>query len=129
MPVHRGTALSGPLVKDLVQRNPRLKFFQLAIGRAGTYTQFQRTRAPDDRYGNAGVGVVRGPGKQIVDISARKALRLSERFTLRIQADFFNTFNIRNFGNPSVSVTDVAYGRISTADPGRNIQLDTRLTF
>ncbi len=85
--------------------------------------------APNERYGNSGFGVVTGPGKQIIDISARKAFRLSDRFTLRIQADFFNTFNITNFGNPTVNVSDIAYGRISSADPGRNIQLGTRLTF
>jgi hypothetical protein len=112
---------------DYVGLDPRLPSDQRSV--QGWLNRAAFVAAPDDRYGNAGVGVVTGPGKQIIDLSLRKAFRLSDRFTLRVQGDFFNAFNIANFGNPTTSVTDIAYGRISTADPGRNIQLGTRLTF
>ena len=85
--------------------------------------------APADRLGNTGVGIIRGPGKQIFDFSFRKNFSMTERVRLRIQADMFNILNITNFANPSVTATDAAYGTIGSADPGRNIQLGVKLTF
>lgn len=85
--------------------------------------------APNNRYGNAGVGIISGPGKQMVDISLRKYFSMTERIKLRVQADFFNIANIANFGNPNVVLSDVNYGTISSADPGRNIQLGLKVTF
>ena len=85
--------------------------------------------APNDRLGNVGAGVIRGPGKQIFDFSFRKNFALTERVSLRVQADMFNILNIANFGNPNVTATDAAYGTIGSADPGRNIQLGIKLRF
>jgi hypothetical protein len=85
--------------------------------------------APNDRFGNAGVGIVRGPVKQIFDMSLRKYIALNERIRLRIQADFFNALNITNFGNPNVNASDVNFGTITGADPGRNIQFGLKLNF
>jgi hypothetical protein len=85
--------------------------------------------AANDRFGNAGTGIIRGPNKQIFDFSFRKQFSLSERIGLRVQADMFNILNITNFGNPNVTVTDAAYGTIGGADPGRNIQLGMKFIF
>jgi hypothetical protein len=96
---------------------------------AGWLNRAAFAAAQNDRYGTAGIGIITGAGKRMIDFSARKTFRLSERFRLQIQSDFFDTLNITNSGNPGVTVADVAYGRIRTADGGRNIQLGTRLTY
>jgi hypothetical protein len=87
------------------------------------------TRAPDERRGTAGIGVIEGPGRQVWDISLRKRFAVHEKIGLQFQADFFNAWNFVNFNNPNVTTTDVAYGTINGAAPGRNLQFGLKLTF
>ena len=86
-------------------------------------------RAPDERRGTAGVGVIQGPGRQVWDVSLRKRFALREQVGLQFQADFFNAWNLVNFNNPNVNTTDLAYGAINGAAPGRNLQFGLKLTF
>ena len=59
----------------------------------------------------------------------RKQFRLSERFSLRFQADMFNAFNRVNFRAPAIVVTTAGFGTITTAGPARNIQFGLKLNF
>jgi hypothetical protein len=85
--------------------------------------------APESRLGTAGVRSVPGPGLQLWDLSLRKRFALTERWRLQFQADFFNLFNKANFLNVATTVTNADFGTITSAAPGRNIQLALRLTF
>jgi TonB dependent receptor len=85
--------------------------------------------APESRLGTAGVRTVKGPGLQLWDLSLRKRLAETERWRLQFQADFFNLFNKANFLNVATTVTSADFGSITSAAPGRNIQLALRLTF
>lgn len=85
--------------------------------------------SPANAEGNAGVGIIEGPGWQNWDISLRKVFQIREGWTLRIQADTFNLANHPNFGNPDVTVTDSAFGSISSSQPARNIQFGARFAF
>jgi hypothetical protein len=85
--------------------------------------------APESRLGTAGVRNVLGPGLQLWDLSLRKRFALTERWRLQFQADFFNLFNKANFLNVATTITGAEYGTITSAAPGRNIQLALRLTF
>jgi hypothetical protein len=87
------------------------------------------TRAPNERRGVSGIGMIEGPGRQVWDMSLRKRFALREKVGLQFQADFFNAWNLVNFNNPNVNTTDVAYGSISGAAPGRNLQFGLKLTF
>ena len=88
------------------------------------------------------MGSVIGPSLQTWDFSMRKQFRINERFGLRFQADMFNAFNRANFRLPDVSFgtlatradgttgpSNAAFGKISTAGPGRNIQFGLKLNF
>jgi outer membrane receptor protein involved in Fe transport len=66
---------------------------------------------------------------QLWDLSLRKRFALTERWRLQFQADFFNLFNKANFLNVATTITGAEYGTITSAAPGRNIQLALRLTF
>ena len=85
--------------------------------------------APPTRRGNSGVGNVQGPNLQTWDFSMRKQFQLSERFSLRFQADMFNAFNRVNFRAPSTVITTGGFGTITTAGPARNIQFGLKLNF
>jgi hypothetical protein len=54
----------------------------------------------------------------------------SERAVVQFRAEFFNLFNIVNFGLPSNTVLGPGFGRISrTAGASRQIQLSLKLIF
>lgn len=52
-------------------------------------------------FGNAGRNCIIGPPQKNVDFTAGKIFKLTERQTLRFQAEFFNLFNHPSFANPS----------------------------
>ncbi len=86
--------------------------------------------APNDRRGNAGVGVVEGPAYYVWDVSFRKKFSVTSRVKLGVQADVFNLFDRVNLGNPNITTTAADYGRINaTAGPARQMQLGARLEF
>jgi hypothetical protein len=85
--------------------------------------------APEDRRGNAPVGIIQGPGRHTWDLSFRKKFRISGPRQLGVQADVFNLFNRVNFNNPNVNTTDTAYGRITAAGPPRQVQIGIRFEF
>jgi carboxypeptidase family protein len=86
-------------------------------------------RPSDDSRGISGVGVIEGPGRYLWDLSLRKRFSLTEKFKLQFQADYFNAWNFVNLNNPNVDSNNNAYGTISGAAPGRNIQFGLKLTF
>ena len=83
-------------------------------------------------FGNAGVGIVRGPGQKNVDFSVIKQFPLiGERTRLEFRAELFNALNHPNFSNPSLSQTTASsFGRIltTTVNP-RVAQLALKFAF
>ena len=85
--------------------------------------------APDTRRGNAGIGIVSGPGLQVWDISLRRRFSFTENMNLQFQADLFNAFNRANFLNLSLNTSNADFGSITSSAPGRNVQFGLKLTF
>jgi hypothetical protein len=85
--------------------------------------------APNGRRGNSGAGIVQGPGLLLWDLSLRKEFAATERIRIRFQGDIFNVPNRANFRGLNTNLTDLAFGRISAAGPGRNVQLGLKLRF
>ena len=85
--------------------------------------------APEDRRGNAAVGIIQGPGRHTWDLSFRKKVRITGRAKVGVQADVFNLFNRVNLNNPSVNFNDTNYGRIASAGPPRQVQIGLRFEF
>jgi hypothetical protein len=90
---------------------------------------------PAGTYGDAGRGILTGPGLADLDLSLFKNLAIAERTNLQIRAEFFNTLNHANFGTPNAIVfsgtqTSATAGLItSTATTSRQIQFGMKLTF
>ena len=66
-------------------------------------------------FGNSGPGIILGPGQFNWDISLIKNTRITERQSIQLRAEFFNTFNHPQFGNPAVARdTPGTFGQITT---------------
>lgn len=66
-------------------------------------------------FGNAGVGILRGPGTKQLDWSLLKNIHLNEKRYFQFRSEFFNVFNTPQFNNPNASLGSPAFGRISSA--------------
>ncbi len=82
-----------------------------------------------ERPGNAGRNTIRGPGFAATDLSLFKNVEVggSRRIQLRVEA--FNLFNQTHFNNPSGVINTVTFGRITSAQDGRVMQLGIKYLF
>jgi hypothetical protein len=85
--------------------------------------------APDDRRGNAEIGIIEGPHWYQWDLSMRKNFSLPGTVKLQVRADVFNVFDRVNFNNPNTTVTSADFGSITSARIPRQTQLSFRLSF
>ena len=78
------------------------------------------------QIGDAGRGIVRGPGFARTDLSLVRtfALPKAQRVELRIEA--FNLFDQDRLGNPGLSLGTPTFGVITSADDGRIVQLGVK---
>jgi hypothetical protein len=87
------------------------------------------------RFGNAGVGILRGPGTEVFSMSLAKRFSLTERVNLRYEATMSNLFNHTNLDIPAtLNIDSGSFGRIQATQKGdlagpRTIQMSLRLSF
>jgi hypothetical protein len=79
--------------------------------------------------GNEGRNVITGPGLAVWDTSLERQARLGERANLVFRVDCFNLTNHPNFDRPGLIVGTSNFGRISSAENSRQIQLALRVTW
>ena len=80
-------------------------------------------------FGNAGVGIVRGPGLRVLDLSTSKKVHLSRSYALELRAEFFNVFNTPVFMAPDRFLTSPTFGQVRGSQLEREIQLAAKLLF
>ena len=81
------------------------------------------------QYGNSSRDILRMPGVENVDASFFKSFSVFERLSLQTRFEGFNLFNHTNFGAPDNSVSSPTYGVISSAAPGRIIQVAMKVIW
>ena len=87
------------------------------------------------RFGALGRNTLRGPGLRNADVALIKDTPVGRRGTaelgtLQFRAEFFNLFNIVNFGLPANTVEGPGFGMISrTAGSSRQIQFSLKLIY
>jgi hypothetical protein len=72
--------------------------------------------APTDStgtYGDAGRGIIRGPGSFNIDASLIKNTKIG-RVATEIRLEAFNLLNHPQFGNPNTTLGNAAFGTISS---------------
>ena len=82
-------------------------------------------------WGNSGRNILRAPGTVNVDFALSRAFYPGAHEDRRIQvrSEFFNALNHTNFSVPVNSIDSPAFGTITSAMPGREIQFGARLEF
>ena len=80
-------------------------------------------------FGNAGVGIVRGPGLRVLDLSMAKRMSWARRYAIELRAEAFNLFNTPVFEAPNRVLTSPTFGQVRSSQLEREIQLGLRLLF
>jgi hypothetical protein len=121
---------SGAVREDYFGRGPdNASFFSIPINVPGG------TGPNHGRFGTLGRNTFRGPGFQQYDVALIKDTPFghrgnSELGTVEFRAEFFNVFNLVNFGLPSNILRGSGFGIISkTAGPSRQIQFSLKLIY
>ena len=80
-------------------------------------------------YGNAGRNFINGPALFNSDITLMREFPIRERMRTQFRGEFFNAFNQVHFNNPNTTVGAGTFGQITSAGPGRVIQLAIKLLW
>jgi len=89
---------------------------------------------PIARFGNAGVGILTGPGTFSWNAGMHKRIALTESVSFRLEGSFTNLPNWTNLGDPNLNIADNNFGRITGSrgvdfGGGRTGQVSLRLEF
>ena len=80
-------------------------------------------------FGNAGTGVLVGPGLKQLDLSLGKNFRLNEARRFEFRAEFFNFTNHPNFYRPETAFDNANFGVVSQALESRQIQFGLKFVY
>ncbi|MDQ3173877.1 MAG: hypothetical protein M3Q91_09255, partial [Acidobacteriota bacterium] len=109
--------------------NPVLPESQRTVQRWFNTDAFAVFNPSPQAFGNAGVGIMRGPGYVNFDFTLAKNFDLTERFRAQFRTEFFNAFNRANFGPPNIARESSGFGQILGASNARIIQFGLKLYF
>ncbi|MBI3697833.1 MAG: TonB-dependent receptor, partial [Acidobacteria bacterium] len=84
---------------------------------------------PQFQYGNAGRGILVGPGNFNLDLGVHRNFRFWERSLLSFRWELFNALNHANFAVPNSAIGNPTAGQISGTAPARIMQLALKFTF
>jgi hypothetical protein len=126
--VNRGASLRPDAVSThYYEGQSRAQYFNLAA--------FSPTPAGVGRFGNAGVGILQGPGTAAVSLGIAKSFPLTERAKLRFESTFTNVLNHTNFAPPATQIDNTTtFGILSAPQTAENAgnrtgQVALRLDF
>lgn len=90
---------------------------------------FANVPAGTIRPGNAGRGIVNGPGFYRWDLSLFKNITFAERFRLQIRGESTNTFNHTNPNAVGTQLGSTTYGNVTSYRDPRILQLAAKFYF
>jgi hypothetical protein len=70
-----------------------------------------------------------GPGVNDWDLNLSKTFHIRDTHQIQFRGEFFNAFNHPSFNNPGSTFGTPSFGVISSADPGRIIQVALKYNF
>jgi hypothetical protein len=87
------------------------------------------TRPAPGTFGNAGLGIIRGPGFQNFDLALFKDFRVMERMNAQFRLESFNLPNHPILSNPGTDPLAGTFGLVTSKYNQRNIQLGLKFRF
>ena len=126
--VNRGAYLRPDVVsKNFYANQSRTHYYNLAA--------FSATPANSGRFGNAGVGILEGPGTAAVSLGLAKVFPITNTVHVRFESTFTNVLNHTNFAPPATQI-DIpsTFGQLTAPTTAENAgnrtgQLALRLDF
>jgi hypothetical protein len=111
---NRGAVLRPDAVsKNYNAGQSRSQFFNLAA--------FAPTPVGAGRFGNAGVGILQGPGTEAVSLGVAKSFRVTEKVHARFESTFTNVLNHTNFAPPATAIDSPStFGKLIGAQTAEN---------
>jgi hypothetical protein len=112
--VNRGAFLRPDQVStNFYQGQSRAQYFNLAA--------FVPTPAGAGRFGNAGVGILQGPGTTAASLGLAKVFRPTEGVRVRFESTFTNVLNHTNFAPPATQIdVPTTFGVLSAPQTAEN---------
>jgi hypothetical protein len=80
-------------------------------------------------FGNSPRSGLRGPRLATTDVTLEKSIRLKEKLKFDLRGEFYNILNHANFNVPGATFGAADFGLVTSARPGRTVQLAGRLSF
>ena len=110
---NRGALLRPDVISnDFSKGRSRDQYFNLAA--------FQATPSGAGRFGNAGVGILEGPGTKTLSLGVAKSFRISEGTKIRFESSFTNILNHTNFAPPATQIDNTGFGELQTSTTAEN---------
>ena len=126
--VNRGAYLRPDVVStNFYAGQSRAHYFNLAA--------FSPTPVGAGRFGNAGVGILQGPGTAAISLGTAKVFKPTEGLRVRFESTFTNALNHTNFAPPATQIDNTAtFGVLSAPQTAENAgnrtgQLALRIEF
>ena len=111
--VNRGAVLRPDVVaNNYYAGQSRAQYFNL--------NAFAATPAGAGRFGNAGVGILQGPGTATVSLGVAKQFAITERFSGRFETTFTNVLNHTNFAPPVTAIDNSLFGQLTGPQTAEN---------
>jgi hypothetical protein len=112
--VNRGAYLRPDEVStNLYSGQSRAHYFNLGA--------FSPTPVGTGRFGNAGVGILQGPGTAAVSLGLAKVFPVKERVRMRFESTFTNVLNHTNFAPPATQIdVPATFGVLSAPQTAEN---------
>jgi hypothetical protein len=110
---NRGVTLRPDVVSNnLYAGQSRAQYFNLAA--------FSPTPAGAGRFGNAGVGILEGPGTAAVSLGVAKNFHITEKLQARFESTFTNVLNHTNFAPPVTAIDSSTFGALTGPQTAEN---------
>lgn len=126
--VQTGGVITSTAERPNLLRNPTLPVGERNITRWFDTTAF--AQPANFTFGNAGRGILEGPGYFGLDAGIYRNFQIRENIRLTFRAEAYNATNRANFANPNATLGSPAIGTIGgTVGQARTMQLGLRLQF
>jgi Carboxypeptidase regulatory-like domain/TonB dependent receptor len=109
--------------------DPELPESQRTIDRWFNTDAFRAFDPSPQAFGNAGVGIMRGPGYTNFDFTLAKDFRVTADRRFQFRLEVFNAFDRVNLGPPNIARESSGFGQILTAGNARIVQFGLKFYF